>query len=177
MSTTTPIKDNIVLDVKFDNEGDEEITVAEVKVFCRIDTDADDDLLEDFITAARELCEHFANISMITRTVIAVVNNSLGGSWLPYGPVNEIVSVKDEDDVVLTTPDDYTLRFESFKQLTAPKSDYVRVEYTAGYETLPKAIKIAIMKQVAWMYENRGDVNAASVCNAAQMDLKKYQRV
>jgi len=59
-----------------------------------------------------------------------------------------------------------------------------KITYTTGYavDTLPVDLKQAILMQVCWLYENRGDVNASKydwtpgVCEAAIKFADKYVR-
>lgn len=173
------IKDNSVLSVEFSGEEEEPVSLGDAKLWCKIDedTEMDNTLIEELIKSARSICEQFVNQSLVNRSVVAILNNSLGGSWLPFGPVLNITSVKNEDDEVLEDQTDYNIRFDGFKQLDTPKSSYVKIEYTAGYESLPKIYKTAILNQVAWMYENRGDESKASMLSGtAKLLLRPFKR-
>lgn len=140
----------------------EPVTKDEVKAFCKLSTGtAEDTLLDIFITAAREQCEAYSNISFIPRTVTAIVTNLCGGIFLPYGPTLAITSITDQDGNVLTT-DDYKVQGDKWKQLLTPKQDGLIVVYTAGYGTtydFPKELKLAILQQVFYLYENRGEIS------------------
>lgn len=149
----------------------EPVTLTEVKNWLRIDLDDDDDILEMLITAARETLEAYTNISFLNRTVTATILNQLGGILLPYGPVGDIISFTDVDGDDIT---DYVLLGTDFKSLTTPFCDPVTIEYHAGYDVLPKDFKTAMLCQVAWMYQNRGDAN---VSGSAKALLNKYRRV
>ncbi len=50
---------NAVLSTEFSNEGAEPVTVIEAKNWLRIDVTDDDDLVEELITAARQICEDY----------------------------------------------------------------------------------------------------------------------
>lgn len=167
---------NAVLDVSFSGEGTTEpVILQEAKDWCKIDdVDDDDTLIEELITSARILCEEYSGISFINRTVTASLNNSLGGIELPYGPVKTFTSIVDSESNSL----EYTLRNEKFKQLIDPAKSFVKVVYTAGYKILPKNLKTAILNQIAWMYDNRGDVKIASaLSDAAKLILNKVRRI
>ncbi len=166
---------NAVLDVSFSNEDTSEpVTLTEAKDWCRIDVTDDDDLIEELITSARILCEEYSGISFINRTITASLNNSLGGIELPYGPVKTLTSIVDSENIEA----EYTLRNENFKQLIEPVKSFVKVIYPAGYETLPKNLKTAVLNQLLWMYENRGDVKiASSLSDTTMLILNKVRRV
>ena len=151
---------NTLLDLKFVEGSSSSITepfsVQEFKDWGKIDVSDDDVLIEELITSAREICEGFLCISLIPRTVIAILDNSNGNSYLPYGPVVELISITDVDGNAITT-DNYKLQLEDFKRLSYPYSKYVRLEYTAGYDTVPRKIKTGILQQLLYMYQHRGD--------------------
>jgi len=140
----------------------EPVTKDEVKAYCKLLTGtAEDTLLDIFITAAREQCEAYANIGFIPRTVTATITNLCGGIFLPYGPTESITSITDKDGNVLTT-DDYKIQGDQWKQLLTPKQDGLIVVYGAGYGTtydLPTELKLAILQQVFYLYQNRGEIS------------------
>lgn len=136
----------------------EPVTLAEAKAYMKIDTGTtDDDLIEELLITAREQCEDYAGLSIVNRTVTAVLNNSCGGIYLPYGPVISITSITDQDDEDPLDTDNYEVRGLDFPQLIDPVSDKVTLIYTAGYGIPPKRIKTAILQQVFFLYENRGE--------------------
>lgn len=167
---------NRVLDVSLEDVfiDDEPVTLTEIKDYARIDTDADDGVLEAIIAAARSLCEKWTNISFIQRPAIVSLNNSLGGIYLPYGPVSDITEIVNEDDTAFDT-DSYEVRGTKFKQLITPVADYVKITYLAGYETLPEELKTAIKAQAAWMYEHRNE-GTEVIAPVAKIYLLPYKR-
>lgn len=147
---------NAVLSVSFSDDGTETepILLPEAKNWCKLDDDTTDDaLVTRLITAARIVCEKHANLSFIERTVTAKINNGLGGFFLPYGPVTSITSV--------TLADATDIYDANFSIDDAYGSIYT-VVYDAGYATLPENLRTAILCQIAWMYQNRGDAKIAA---------------
>jgi uncharacterized phiE125 gp8 family phage protein len=169
--------DNLVLDIQFSNEGPEPVTLTDAKNWLKIDVSDDDVLLSKLISAARQKCETYTNISMIPRTVTAWLQIGLDEIRLPYGPVNTLTGVTNNKGEAIE-PSGYVLKYEKFKALD-PATE-VKAVYTAGdtAEDLQSDFYIAILNQVAWMYEHRGDEAgqdglAPNVINI----LKPYRRV
>jgi len=164
MSVSTTIFDetsgavfNAVLDVSFsDSDSIMPVTRELAKKWARIDDSYDDIIVDHLIMSAVSILEKYLNQSIIPKTVTATINNSCGNCYLPYGPVKSITSVTDFDGNELTTSS-YTLSGENFKRIINPIEDNLKFVYTTGYSELPDQIKTAILCQVAYMYENRGD--------------------
>ncbi len=173
------MKDNNVLDVKFSGGiTDEPVSLAEAKAWIKVDDgiNDDDDLIVELITTARIQCEGYLCVSLIARSVEAILNNSLGGIELPYGPVNDFTSLKDENDQTINA-ENYTLQGLDFKTLKSPCSKYLKAKYTAGYADVPTHFKEAVLQQVTHLYENRGDNSQAnSLSEMAKQTLKPYCR-
>lgn len=150
---------NSVLSVTTSNEGAEPVTLQEAKDWGKIEQDVDDDLIEELITAAREVCEDYTGLGFITRDIVATINNANGGFILPYGPVSGDVTVTDEADA---TWGDLRGEYE--------------VSYSGGYSVLPKKFKAAIKQQFLFMYENRGESNTG-ISPLAQMILGPVRMV
>jgi uncharacterized phiE125 gp8 family phage protein len=168
--------DNLVLDIKFESEGPEPVTLADAKGWLKIDVTDDDTLLTDLITAARQDCENYLNISLVDRTVTAWLQIGLDEIRLPYGPVNEVTSVT--NSATGEAIEGYTLKYEMFKALD-PCSE-VKTVYTAGFNGgLPKHFKIAVLSQLAYQYEHRGDETEqqSNLSPEVMRKLKPYRRV
>ena len=143
---------NAVLNTSFSAESPTEpVLLQEAKDWCRIDVADDDTIITSLIKAARIMCENYANLSFINRTVTAKIKNGLGGFNPPFGPLVEITSATDSDGNAIT----------DFK-FDCAYSGNVTVVYTAGYTTLPVNLKTAVLNQIAFLYENRGDVRLQS---------------
>jgi len=117
----------------------EPVTTAELANYLRLESDTQGEeqtLLALFITAAREFCEEYTRRSFIKQT------------WEYLGPPT----------VDLPRP-------PVIEKTVQPLSDgFVQVIYTTGYgetpETVPAPIRNAILQYAAFLYENRGDINA-----------------
>lgn len=152
---------NQIIDVDI-SEGvlAELFTVSDFKSqYGKIDDTTEDTLIGFLITAARQMCEQYTATNFITRQVTAAINNCNGGTYLPYGPIESITSIKDVDDNTLTT-DEYKISGIYFKQILWPTASYLKIIYEAGYTACPENLITAVKMQTLYLYENRGDNNA-----------------
>lgn len=171
------VKYNSILDVQF-VEGSlapvEPVTLQEAKDFCKIDISTDDDLIEELITAGREMCESFVNIGFVEQEKIVILNNGNGGQLLPYGPVGEITEVKVNDEIL--SSDEYVISGNEFKRLVSPDDESISITYTSGYAELPKKLKTALLNAIFYLYDNRAQ-GVDNIGPIAMMLLKPLQRV
>lgn len=152
----------------------EPITLEQAKSWLKVEVDNDDEIIDVLITAARIACEGYTGISFVERSVTAILNNSLGNIKLPYGPINNVTSVTDIEG---TDVSGYTITGVAHKRLLSPVINYVEVEYTAGYFSLPQHFKTALKEQLTWMYQHRGDDVAADISPTAKLLLRPYRSV
>jgi uncharacterized phiE125 gp8 family phage protein len=169
---------NLVHTVKdiTDQSGDvtEPVTVEEVKSYMRLeglqDVDEsmatafteDDELIECLIVSARKKLETIYGISIVPKTLRAVLTNQAGDIEIPQGPVSSITSLKDKSGTAIT---DYTIlgyseaeeAYNDFIQLECPCYEKMVLVYEAGYEEVPEGLKDEILRMVTYWYENRGD--------------------
>jgi len=133
----------------------------------------DDALLADLIRGARELVEEKAGITIVAKTWETVLTNQCGMIEIPYGPVLDIISLTDEDgnDISSTS---YKIVGNKWKYLKHPCFKNMTITYTAGFDQMPVAIKIDIMRIVAYLYEYRGDEEGAG--KMAYKLSSKYSR-
>ncbi|MCY4779495.1 head-tail connector protein [Sphingobacterium sp. UT-1RO-CII-1] len=160
--------------------GPEPVSLEEAKVYCRIDADytGDDDLLNELITSARTHIEMWANISLIEKR-IKVYSDTKDTLWLPRSPVREIESVTDEEGNAIPYNSAVT-----FKIKLSHYGGYF-VTYKAGFEPLPKDLKIAVLKQVLTDYDNRENLvingnnqvlSSTTLSNATKNLVKPYNK-
>jgi uncharacterized phiE125 gp8 family phage protein len=149
------------------------------RTHCRIDTNVEDTLLREMITAATEYVETRTKMVTVKRTFETRLNRfpSYGRMIdLPAWPLISVESVKYVNpDGVLTTMTvdvDYRVRADIHPGKLECITDtrvwpdtqdigYVLVEYTAGYATVPLVparAKQAVRMLVGHWYENRESV-------------------
>ena len=164
--------------------AEEPVTLAEVKVQCRVDSDitADDTLLTGLAVAAREACEHELGRALIEQVWERTLDVfPCGGIALGMPPVSEIVAVTyiDVDAVEQTLATSaYTLDnatdSEAFA-LPAAGTDWpdtgeylnaVKVRFKAGFgpaaDDVPQAIRAWILLKVAALYVGGEGADAAT---------------
>jgi uncharacterized phiE125 gp8 family phage protein len=172
---------NTILDVKLTDTGAEPCTLAEAKEWCKIELNISEEntLITELIKTARLQCEGYTNVSFVEKTVIAILNNSIGGIELPYGPLKTFTSLINEDGKTLTVDTEYKLQGELFKTIKNPLDSYLKATYVAAYTTLPTNFKTAVLQQVAFLYENRGDVTnkEMGLGSMAMQTLNPYRRI
>ncbi|NBX02714.1 MAG: hypothetical protein EBR02_01340 [Alphaproteobacteria bacterium] len=145
----------------------EPVTLAEAKLYLRVDGHNEDVLIGDLIVAARMQAEHFLRRSLITQTWKAGYDyHDMCGVALPLGPVQSIVSVtvfSAEDTPQILSADTYYLNEAKdtilFSVFTG--GDKIEVVYVAGFgdtTAVPRPIKIGMLAHIAAMYDNRGDM-------------------
>lgn len=181
---------NAVLDKQFsDEETTEPVSLEEAKrhlnmVFDTVGSyefDDDDTYLTETIKQARVMVENFIGCSLIERTVTAILRNDCGNIELPWGPIGDLETIVDEDDVAIET---YKIKGLQFKWLESPITCYAKLTYAAGWaaEDVPYDLKRAILEQIAFRYQNRGDqqqefANAdITMCKSAMEIAAPYKR-
>jgi hypothetical protein len=168
---------NSVLDVQFqDGVITEPVTLTEAKNFCKIDISTDDDLINVLITAARQMCEAYTGVGFVEHQAVAVLNNSNGDIYIPYGPMIAINSVENDNGRVLVLDLDYTLGGNEFKRLWTPLANNITIDYITGYTTLPDVLKTALLNQVYYLYDNRS-VGVDDISPIAKTLLNLFKRV
>lgn len=156
----------------------EPCTVAEVKNFMKIDYTTDDALIGELITAAREWVENYTGRAMVSRTITATWTRHGKVMWLPFQPAISITSVKhvlsDNTKDTLTVDEDYFVKGSTTVQIHLPaSSNGLEIIYTAGYTSVPKTLKIAVMRVVANYYEHREDTIVGTISSEIEAGTKK----
>ena len=151
-------------------------TTAEAKAFLKVDTTADDSLIDNLVFAATESCQIYTNQYFLKVTLEQYSDTWDGMFTLYKSPVIDITTITyyDSDDVAaILDPSNYILDDVSkpariawtstaeipslYKRINA-----VIVKYTCGYGTsstdVPDGIKQAILLTLGNWYENRQSV-------------------
>lgn len=140
--------------------------------------DFDNDLIEELITSAREALEKFTGRSIVPHTWKVLLTNTAGDIELPYsngvdltvsGNVLDLLEDSNGDEI-----DDYTVRGTEFLYLEEPLLEKMTATYSVT-PTVPKALKQAIIRDVAYHYENRNDEPGELAAQAIRLAWK-YKR-
>jgi hypothetical protein len=147
--------------------GEEPVTLAEAKAWCRIDASDEDALVSALIAAARLQVESLTGRALVTQ------------SWrLTTCPAGRLVVLPVIPAIaLLEAPDDAVLQGDAVL-LAEPLSGEVSIEYTAGYGDavdVPQDLKQAVLTLVAYWYENR-DALTATPPNFDRL-IQSYARV
>jgi len=156
----------------------EPVSSTEAKLFCKVTGSTEDTLFVILIKSAREALEKFTSSSFGEKTLHATWMQMPADQLLeiPYGPVISIDAVYRIDEegtetaLVLNTDywvygdQDAVVKVSTLWLSGLKSTASLRVEYTAGYghantETLPSALKQAILKQIVTDYEMREDIS------------------
>lgn len=153
---------NRIKDVQITEDvATEPLALQEVKDFLKVGHTDEDDLITALIPAARQLLEKQLNISIASKTLkVTLTHDGCYAMALPYGPIGEVTEAKfsyDLCDNVTISSTGFTLIGNEFKQFKG-REGWWTLTYDAGYAEAPQVIKQGMLKQIAWMYENRGDV-------------------
>jgi uncharacterized phiE125 gp8 family phage protein len=153
----------------------EPVSLAEAKLFLRVDHAAEDDLIALLIGAAREAVEAGIGRALITRRVRESLDiwrrEAVNGAVLGLGPVTNVVAVRllaDNGSQSLLDPERYRLEghrdrprlvFASGVPSTLRDIGGIEIEYDAGFANdpadLPLALRLATLQIVAALYELR----------------------
>jgi uncharacterized phiE125 gp8 family phage protein len=159
-------------------------TLTEIKAHLN-KTDSDDDTyLINLQKQCRQAIENFCSISIVGKTVTCIVKNGRGNIELPWGPHGSVVTIHDIDGNAIAASN-YILRGVMWKYLESPTSDYIKIVINAGYSAtgaaVPESLKLAILNEIAYRYEHRGDENQESVtggiCQAARAVAEPHRRM
>ena len=147
--------------------GEEPVTLAEAKAWCRIDAADEDALVSALIAAARLQVESLTGRALVTQT------------WrLTTCPRGRLVVLPVIPAIALVeAPDGAVLQGDAVL-LAELVSDEISIDYTAGYgdaAAVPADLKQALLTLVAYWYENR-DALTATPPNFDRL-LQSYARV
>mgnify|MGYP000032051348 FL=1 len=157
----------------------EPVTLSEAKLYCRVTTSAEDTLITLMITQAREAIEVATGLSLIPKDITTYFNNVSGNFDIPFGPVDidtfELFDME-QDALEITTPN-LQLIGNEFPKLVSPRYANLKATYEAGYTTIPKDLKLAILDQISYDYENRGLDGDSGICEKSWKSCQRWTRI
>ncbi len=155
----------------------EPISRAEAKLWCKIDLDDDDEVVDSLIAAARERCERVADRALVTQTLVASFD-----AWQPSFKLRPPLQSVEEITYLDPSGVEQVLDAAAYRVLTNREpglvqlglyqywpaavylTDSIGVEFVAGYgepEDVPAEIKVALRRCVDHLYTMRGDADEA----------------
>ena len=174
---------NVIYSVKLgDATGSEPCTLSECKSQLKIDFSTDDTLITALIPVARQQIEQYTGVSIVDREINVVCKLDGANIFeLPYGPVTL-------DSIELTllaayggtneTITGHSVYGDHFVQIQPEAAAMYAITYDSAWETLPAPLKEAVIQQVAYLYEHRGDEDEnLGLSPNARMLAKMYRRV
>lgn len=180
----------------------EPLTVADVKLHLRLTSDTTEDaLITGLITAAREYCENYTGRAFATQTVALYLDSFPAEDYieLPLSPLQSVTSVVYKNsagtETTMTVTTDYIVDSYSpvgrvvlaygktWPDFTAYPVNPITITYKAGYTTLPKALRQAMLLLIGLWYENReneipvigGQYSKPEIAARALMDQYRFR--
>lgn len=142
----------------------EPLTLAEAKLFLRVDGSEEDSLIIHLITSAREKAEGWLRKSILTQDWQLQQAFTGCAVKLPLGPVQSILSVQVSCLGQVTTLDsdryEYTPESAELAVDAGVGADRITVQYRTGYaevSRVPGPIKQALLHAIAHDYHHRED--------------------
>lgn len=143
----------------------EPITLAEAKLFLRVDGSSEDSLITTLISVTREYAEEYLHRSLVTQTWCMTFADSMPDEiFIPRPPVISVDSIKVTDDEgVETLLDPSSYKLNGRKDILIIKDgsvfgERIEFEYTAGYgdaTDVPASIRQGMLMHMASMFDDR----------------------
>jgi hypothetical protein len=183
-----PNSGNYIIDVKIGSAASEPVDRdIDVKPHLIIDHTDDDTYLEALISQCRKAIESYTGVSMVAHT-ITLTADLCEEIELPHGPADTITSVKVRTGTnsstgaaeydTLTAANDYTTDGEDFKRLCSLREGRHVIAYTTKAVSEISALKLALLNEIAYRYEHRGDaIDKNGICEAARVLADPYKRM
>lgn len=147
----------------------EPLSLAEARLFLRLDGTEENTLVDRLIVTVREAAEQYLRRSLITRTLAVSFDGYVPDAVpLPMGPVAAVTGVtlisRSGESAALT---EAAYRLDVAGRVvfsTIPAAHRVRIVYTAGYgaeaEDVPAAIRQGMLAHLARLFDARGEATA-----------------
>lgn len=151
----------------------EPLTLAEAKLYLRVEHTAEDSAIAQMITAAREVAEEILNTSFLTQRWKLTFAHELPAEFaLPYGPVQSVISLtRVEENGAVTSLDVGVIEIApntSHAICSAPQSaKRFEIIYEAGLgsttSSVPAALRQSMLQHVAYLYGFRSLEDSARI--------------
>lgn len=137
------------------------ITLPEVKAHCRVFNSFEDTYLSSLIPVYLDMAQSYTGRMLTTGSAVVVVHGWQSQVLLPYGNVTEVTKL------VLDGTESTAFTFDDVSQMVTINAPYAtaRIEFNAGYETLPVVVKQAVLVMINTAFNNRDDVVVGQTVN------------
>lgn len=137
------------------------ITLDEVKSHCRVFNDFENSYLQSLIPVYLDMAQSYTGRMLTTGSAVVVVHSWQSQVLLPYGNVTEVTKL------VLDGTESTAFTFDDVSQIISINAPYAtaRIEFNAGYETLPVVVKQAVLVMINTQFNNRDDVVVGQTVN------------
>lgn len=169
--------------IKTETGNTEPVDLVLFKQYVQVRSTGHDSLLENLLKAARVHIEGFLCISLVPTDIVIrweEMDCRFGAEELPYGPVNDLTSVTDDNAAAVEYKREGLMG--SFVSVNVTRAEPTVITYKAGYADgkVPEDIKLSIMKHALDNFEQRPGV-AFEVVQKLPNDWKatcrRYRRI
>tara|TARA_R100001244_G_scaffold38568_1_gene34882 strand:- start:485 stop:1003 length:519 start_codon:yes stop_codon:yes gene_type:complete len=145
--------------------GSEIVSSADLKLYAKIDTAADDAIIARQITQSRIWCENYISRDIVAKNRSYYLDETSGVFDLPFGPVDSISSI--HADGVSLTHTNIGLDKETIELDNGYAKKVTVVYITEGLND--SLLQQAILQLASTYYENRSDFNSGDENNASDL--------
>ncbi len=156
----------------------EPVSLEEAKLWLKIDGIDQDDEIERLITSCRHAVENYTHCSLIEKQVECTVRLCGDLFELPNGPIKQVdgVLVEGQDITGYSKVDGPFIKIYNLYGLC-------NITYSVGYDAVPARLKEAILNELAYRNQNRGDQSkenmfgSSYLCESALHICHPYKRM
>jgi len=149
--------------------GSEIITTADVKLYARIDTSADDSLISEMITEARIYAENIISSDIVAKNRTLYISDVLERVDLPFAPIASVSSITVNGAAATYTG--YGID-NQFIELNALPAKEVKITYVTSGQS-DGLLKQALLQMVSTMYDNRADFKTGTIVSKVPTNAKQ----
>ena len=139
----------------------EMISLAEAKLYLRVDHIDEDIFISELIVAVRMFAEGYLGRSLVTQDWQVGYNTPQSSYLLPMHPVQHVnqVEITTHNTTILLDPQGYELKYPNVLYIHDAHYYEIAVQYRSGADALnqPAALKQAMLSHIALCYERRGE--------------------
>ncbi len=148
--------------------GSEIVSSADLKLYAKIDTTADDTLIAKQITQSRIWCENYISRDIVAKNRSYYLDETSGIFDLPFGPVASITSI--HADGVALTHTNIGLDKETVELDNGYAKKVTVVYITEGLND--SLLQQAILQLASTYYENRTDFETGTITSEIPTDTR-----